>query len=624
MLVTYGGAYQPTYFLIDSSGNIISKLAYSNGGGYLVNQVMPQLNLYGNKLSVGYLFKDLLAAVNKTQGIANVAGVYSQTGINLASFALNDVVLTSEIGSNLHISGGFMWMYDGVKVVEHGFHVWPEDITATPAASGGSMADQTYFYQVTYEWTDNQGNIHRSAPSVPMSAAVSGGGGSGSVVLKIPTLRLTYKISNKVRIVIYRWSTAQQSYYRITSITAPTLNDPSADSVSYTDTQADSAILGNDLIYTTGGVLENIAAPGFVDVSLFKSRLVGVSAEDPNLLWISKPVVQSTPVEMSDLLTLYVAPTTGAQGSTGKTNFTVPMDDKIIIAKDDAFYYVTGNGPDITGANNDFSEPIFITSTVGSNNKKSVVMIPSGLMFQSDKGIWLLGRDLSTIYIGSPVEAFNQYEVLSALSVPGTNQVRFTLNNGITLMYDYFYNQWGTFVGIPAISSTLWNGLHTFLNSQGKIMQETPNFYLDGSKPVLVSFQTGWFNFAGLQGYERAYFFYLLAEFLSPHKIRIGIAYDYAPVPSQNVLISPDNYNNVLGNDTPLGQGSPLGGTPTLEQWRVFFQQQRCQAFQITLNEVFDSFYGVPASAGLTISGLNLVFGIKKGFFPAMAKNSAG
>jgi hypothetical protein len=165
MLVTYGGAYQPTYFLIDSSGNVISKLAYSNGGGYLINQVLASANVFDSTFKVGYLFKDLLAASNKTQG-ASVAGIYSQTGINLASFELNNSVNTSEIGNNLHISGGFLWMYDGVKAVEHGFHLWPEDITAVGSIAAGSLAVQQYYYQVCYEWTDNQGNIHRSAPSV--------------------------------------------------------------------------------------------------------------------------------------------------------------------------------------------------------------------------------------------------------------------------------------------------------------------------------------------------------------------------------------------------------------------------------------------------------------------------
>ena len=83
---------------------------------------------------------------------------------------------------------------------------------------------------------------------------------------------------------------------------------------------------------------------------------------------------------------------------------------------------------------------------------------PQGLMFEfaSEAGnqIWTLGRDLSTQYTGAPVEGLTtNATVKSAVNVPGTNQVRFTLDTGITLMYDYYYQQWGTFVNIPAISS---------------------------------------------------------------------------------------------------------------------------------------------------------------------------
>ena len=99
-------------------------------------------------------------------------------------------------------------------------------------------------------------------------------------------------------------------------------------------------------------------------------------------------------------------------------------------------------------------------------------------MFQSDKGIWLLGRDLSTSYIGAPVQSLTlNATVLSALNIPATNQVRFTLDSGITLMYDYYYSQWGTFTGVPGISSTLYQSLHTYINSFGQVFQETPGLY---------------------------------------------------------------------------------------------------------------------------------------------------
>ena len=533
-MVTYGGAYQPSYFLIDSSGNIITKLAYSNGGGYPATQVLPGVNLSGSQIQVGYLFKSLLTSVNKSQGVANVAGIYSQTGINLVTYDINSTPMaTAEIGNNLHMGGGFLWMYDGTRPVEHNFHVWPEDIGVTTAGAGGSITAQQYYYQVVYEWTDAQGNIHRSSPSVPMGQVTVGATSTNTI--KVPTLRLTYKTAaSKVRIVIYRWSTAQQNYYQITSITSPLMNDTSVDSVTYDDTAADSAILGNQLLYTTGGVVENIAMPSIAGLTLFKSRLVAIDAEDKNLLWYSKQVIDSTPVEPSDLFTIYVAPTAGAQGSTGPNTAISAMDDKLIIFKRNALYYLTGNGPDNTGAQNDFSEPAYITSTAGCTNQKSIVFTPQGLMFQSDKGIWLLGRDLSTSYIGAAVERYNDDTVLSAVNVPGTNQVRFTLDSGVTLMYDYFFGQWGVFQGIPGISSTLYQNLHTYVNSVGAVYQETPGSYLDGTNPVVMSFTTGWMSLAGLQGFERAYYFYLLGTYITPHKLSIGIAYDFNPSITQN------------------------------------------------------------------------------------------
>jgi len=620
----YSSPEQPTYFLINGSGGVVAKLAYSNGGGYYTTGI-PGVTVIDNTAHIAYLIKDLLIPVNKSQDADSSSAVYTQTGVNLASFTMTpSQIVSSEIGNDLHITGGFLWMYDGYEPVEHGFHLYPDNVGVTTATGSGSITAQQYYYVATYEWADNQGNIFRSAGSIPV--AITTTTASSTNTIKIPTLRLTYKTANPVKINLYRWSTAQQTYYSVASTSVPTLNDTSTDSVTFTDTQADSAIIGNSILYTTGGVVENIAAPAVDVTTLYKSRLFAIAAEDKNVLWYSKQVIQGTPVEMSDLFTLYVAPTAGAQGNTGPMRCLSALDDKLVIFKDNAIYYVVGNGPDNTGANNDFSEPTFITSTVGCANQHSIVFMPQGLMFQSDKGIWLLGRDLSTQYIGAPVESYTDgATVVSALNIPGTNQVRFTLDTGVTLMYDYYYGQWGTFANIPGISSTLYQDRHTFLNERGQVYQETPGSYQDGSQPVLMRFQMPWANLAGLQGYERAYFFYLLGTYLSPHKLYITIGYDYQEGPSQAVTITPDNYSAPYGGDSLYG-GSPVnGGASAVEQWRVFFKQQKCQAFQITIREIFDATIGtgVPG-AGFTLSGLNLVIGGKKGYRPQPNKNSAG
>lgn len=636
-LAAYQSSYQPSYFLVKSGStesfpDAPMRLAYQNGGGYLTTG-LPNVSVLDTIAFVPYRFKDLIEAVNKETNPPSgtqVGGIYSQTGINIASINFStDYINTSEIGKTLNFGGGILWTHDGQYPTENNFLLYPDMDTANPAeaaiwsATGGSIAakpdsvtnTKAYYYVVTYEWTDNTGNAYRSAPSVPIWVTTTGSGTSGSITLKIPTLRITYKVGTRpAKIVIYRWSVAQQNYYQVTSISSPTLNDTTVDYITYIDTSADATILGNNLLYTTGGVIENIAPPSFNLVTLFDNRLWLVDSEDQNLLWFSKQVIEATPVEMSDLLTMYVSPTTGSQGSTGPITAIAPLDDKLIIFKNNAIYYVNGSGPDNTGANNQYSQPIFVTSTVGCANQKSIVFMPQGLMFQSNKGIWLLDRGLNTSYIGAEVEEFNTAVVNSALNIPETNQVRFSLDTGVTLMYDYFYQQWGTFTGIPMVSSCIYDGVQTFIKDNADVFQENPGSYLDGSLPVLMQFTTGPIRLGELQNYQRAYTMFLLGSYKSPHKLYCTITYDYDQNPSQADLLVPDNYSTNYSDgleQSPYGQQQQYGGMGHLEHFRIFLQRQRCMAVAFSVQEIFDPTLGVEAGAGLTLSGINVVCGFK-------------
>lgn len=689
-LAVYNSTFQPSYFLINGDGHIISRLAYGNSGPYCTTG-LPNVTLDGDIAKISYLFKATIQAVNPTQGAASAAGVYSQLGVNIATFDFTPTyILTSEIGQNLNITGGFITSYDGVTPVEQNFFLYPEDIeinnpsaiaitgdttngepvienissftnvvvgmnvtgtgidsdsviiaidennstitlnkdaTATNSSVSlslsGSVADQQYYYQVTYEWSDNQGNTFRSTPSIPKTITTSGTG--DFVTLDIPTLRLTYKIENPVKIVVYRWSVAQQNYYQTTSLTAPLLNDPTVDYVTFVDIHSDAQIIGNNLIYTTGGVLEDMAPPASSIMTLFNNRLWLVDSEDRNLLWFSKPVIEATPVEMSDLLTRYVAPSTASEGSTGPVTAIYPMDDKLVTFKRNALGYISGTGPDNTGSNSSYSDFNLINSVVGCDNPQSIVLTPQGLMFQSTKGIWLLGRDLSTQYIGAPVETLTMgATVLSAINIPDTNQIRFTMDTGITLMYDYYYQQWGSFTNVPALSSTVYQNLHTYINSLGQVFQESPGQYLDNTSPVLMSFTTSWFALAGLQGFERFYQMYLLGTYKSPFKLNVSLAYDYNESLTQSTTVLPESPQGPWGSDKLWGSSSPWGGPSKVFEARVFPQTQKCESFQISVSESYDPQYGIMPGAGLTLSGLNLVIGTKRGFRTSSSKRSFG
>lgn len=624
-LASYQSAYQSTYFLLDFSGRIVLKLAAGNGAGYYT-QGLPGVSQVGNVVRIPYLIRNRIQAVNKSQGVASVGGIFAQVGVNLATIDLDSSSLnlnSVEIGDNLNITGGQLWAYDGSTVTEQGFHLYPDYIETTTSTSGGSMGAGTYYYAVTYEWADNSGNVNRSAPSIPVSRTTTGG--ASTVTINVPTLRATLKKTTPVKICIYRWSVAQQTYYEVTSIAAPTLNDTTVDSIAFVDTKSDAQIIGNNILYTTGGVLENIGSPALHAITLYQSRVFGINAEDRNQLVYSKVVLESTPVEMSDLLTLYVSPTTASQGSTGVMEALAPLDDKLILFKASAIYYINGSGPDNLGTSANYSEPTFVTATVGCDNQRSIVFVPNGLMFQSQKGIWILGRDLSTTFIGADVEDYtNGATVLSAVNVPDTNQVRFTLDSGVTLMYDYFFNEWGTFTNVPAISSTLYQGLHTYVNARGGVLQETPDLYLDGSKPVLLGFKTAWLKTAGLQGYQRAYFAYLLGVYKSPYTLDVAISYDYIDSPTQTVTVVPENRSSTWGSESVWGGGGDWGGAGGVEQAKIHLTQQKCEAVQLTVREVYDATQGYAAGAGLTLSGITMIIGVKSGHAKLKPSRSFG
>jgi hypothetical protein len=624
-LSAYSSPYQPTYFLIDgANGNVVAEVAYENGGGYLANGLPSvSVNTTNSTASVGYLYKDLIQAISNANaaGTSVVGGIYSQTGINQATFTIGGAatITATEMAGNLNISGGFLWGYDGTQTTEQGFFLYPDSVESTANAStGGFMGAYKYWYQVVESWTDSRGNIFYSAGSIPVLVDLSGSGtATNTVTLAGPNLRLTYK--QNVKHNIYRYSTNQPEWFLVQSVATPLLNSTTADSWSYTDTLADASISGNQLLYTTGGVVEDTGGPSFVSTFTFDDRLFGIYSEDRNLVGFSKQIIEGTPVELSDLLTLYVAPSLGAQGPTGALACGAAMDDKAILFKPTALYYINGTGPDNTGSNSQYSQPTFITSMVGCSNQASIVFQPNGLMFEfasaAGNQIWLLGRDLGTRYIGDAVEGLTLgANILSAVSIPGTNQVRFDLDSGIRLMYDYFFDKWSVHTN-NSVSSTLYQGLHTYISPTGLVFQETPDAYLDGSTPVLMQFTTGWISPSGLQGYQRAYWFYFLGQYLSPHKIQLGIAYDYNPYATQFPLISPNNYAGAYGSG-PYGGQSPYGGPGQLEQWKIYLTQQRCQAFQIQFQEIYDPSFGVPPGAGLSVSGLNLVFGQKKGYVP--------
>lgn len=405
-----------------------------------------------------------------------------------------------------------------------------------------------------------------------------------SVTLTLPTLKLTAKTN--VSIALYRTAVNGTVFYRTTSPTALTYSDPTANSILYVDTVGDGDLVGNEQLYTTGGEVENISIPAVSVATTFKSRAIAVLSENPLSWWYAKQVIPGVPVEFSDLFVSNVDSRIGSITAVGV------LDEKIIFFGPNTKYFTVGEGPSPSGSNNDFSSAQHITGSTGSSNQASILEVPIGLMYQDlSKGIYLLDRSLQEQYIGKDVEAYNSQVVTSAQTVPGTTSVRFTLDSGTVLNYNWFENQWSTDpLASAAVSSTLFQNKFTYITSAGSILTQSTGF-TDGAAFIPLSLTTGWMSFAGVQGFERVRRLLILGNYKSAHTLNIQIYTDFNDVaPSQTVAI-------------------PVTSDPGVYQYRIHLAQQKCESIKIKIYDSQTPTYG----EGFSISSMAFEVGVKRG-----------
>ncbi len=606
------GAYQSTLqstdftFLIANSQIlstpvIVAKETPSVGGGLQTNGMIPETVT----LSSG-VFKFANLQAGKIISEANT--VFSILGVNSTKliFTPSDNFVNTQQANTLLIVGGILQSYDGVSVVETGFHLYPEDVVYTPGGSG-SLGTGTYQYMVQYEWTDNNGQIYRSAPSVPTSVQVTAG---QAVSITGPMLRLTAKVAPRTApsIVIYRTAANGITFNRVTSTLAPLLNNTTQDTFTFVDSLSDTAASSNELNYTEGGVLANIAPPANAIITTYNDRVFLAGLSDKLLMWYSQSVVDNSnsntiPPQFCAELNISCDPRGGDISALGLLN------NALIIFKQTNIFALQGNGPDATGNNNDFGDPSLITSDVGCINDNSVVIMPQGLMFQSEKGIYLLDQSLTLSYIGAPVEAFNSYTITSSTLNPNANQVIFCTAQGTALVYDYYMQQWSTWTNHYALDSAVYNGNFCFVNKIGQVYVQNQNKFTDGSVPVYMSFTLPNLAFAGIQDYQRVYRVFILGTYKGPHTLNVSVAYDYNDNYTQFTTINPSANVSTWGSDQYWGQNPYWGGQYQIYEFRVDFAIQKCTAIRLMIADNQTSVY----NEGYAISSIVFEVGTMPG-----------
>lgn len=609
----YESALQSTYFLLDQYGTIVTKYANQTAAGVLETGVLPTSNIVDDTVHLASLFRNRL---REDEGEPTRV-FYSTTGISVSvvNFIPESPYSNAELADALHICAGLLKVYDGSTVSEHGFNAFPETLAlASTATTGGFMSDGSYGYKAVYRWTDNSGKDHFSAPTAStLEVALSGGGTTQTATITVPTLRLTEKTN--VVIDLYRTEDAGTQYYKITSTLSPLANDATVDTLTFIDTLADATLIGRELLYTTGGVIENISAPAAYQVCTYGGNRLAIIGEDLSRVFLSKETTEGTPVEWTDLFYRNV------DQAGGPLTAIAPIGEKLAVFSAGSCFYIAGQGPNNLGQQDFFSEPEIIAADIGCTSPSSLVLIPTGLMFKSRKGIYHLSGGLALEYTGARVEAYNGETITGATIVGALNQVRFLLSESTALVYNYNLDRWATFENHGGLSSVAIEDEYYYLREDGAIYQENRTSYSDAGSPIKMRIETAWLSFVTLQGFQRAYKAMLLGDYKSEHKLRVKVAYDFKEAWIQEALIDPTDFVSApaYGAESPYGSGTPYGGSGALYQARLDFKQQKCESMRLSIEDS-----QADAGEGLSLSAITLWVGAKEGANPTAAGSSFG
>lgn len=524
--------------------------------------------------------------------------------LGLSSFTIDFVdparALTTEALGETFICGGIISHYDGLRVTENNFLLFPHIKSATPGAvGGGGMDDGVRSYIVIFESGDARGNVDRSTTSIPASATTAAGAGNGKVTLVIDHLTMTSVgwsvLMQGGTVSIFRTANGGTTYRYLTSVAM----DATTANFTYVDQAQDSAIASNRILYTAGGVVDREPGLPSKQITVHRNRTWGATSADPKLLCYSGEMSPGEGVWFSSNQQVRI-------DAGGSVNAIKSLDDKLVAFKSDRIYKYVGSGLNELGQNSDLSPPIQVSTDCGCEDPRSVVATADGIMFRSAKGIQLLSRGEAVSYIGVPVELYTDQssDIVAAVMLTDAREVRFEI--GQKLVYNYHTQAWTTHVNyadIAAVDAIVVGGVYHWATSAGNVYRENDTFLDPLGTYIVTTIELGWFAPAGKQGLARCRSILVLADYIADHALTMELAL---------------NYSNSF-TQTKTWSRTTLTGLP-LEQTSMPLSVQKAEAYRIRISDAADG--GTPG-AGFHLRGFTLHAAAKRGTFRGRMSSAA-
>jgi hypothetical protein len=523
-----------------------------------------------------------------------------KTSLRTIDFSASKINQQLEMVGKSNIFNGQPAYYDGADLSELGFLQSPLIMGMVSDTTGGFLSNGTYQVLAIYRYQDASGDMFHSALSNISGATVPLVLSGGTSTQRLRFILYTPLIStkNNVEVMIYVKKGSDQFALNQSFFITPGNGLNSGPFDVYVKTYS-TAISGSTIpdyylyangTFAAGGDYPTAPLPDSVAAAIYEDRVFTISRDDQNSIAYSQQRLQGYGLEFSkDIFYIDVYDKRGVYED--KLTSMMAMDGRLFIFKERSILYIVGSGPSRANTQNDLSSPQLVTTDVGCIAAKSLVLVPEGIMFMSDKGIYLLTRKLQVEYLGSAVERFNANTVTSAVLLEKVNEVRFTTLEGELLIYNYLSKAWSWFTDLPAAGACIWKGKYTLLLTDGRVLTEssTHKKIIDGvtQTEIVQTISTPWLRLDGEQGWEKVYEVLVLGTYKSPHQLKASVYYDYELYTDEEYLIDPldaSDYNlTVKPTNNEIESGVKTNG---VYQFRIDMIRKNCQAFRIVVQDV--------------------------------------
>lgn len=633
---------QNTFFVMDCTSIVAKVVARALYGGYGVAALNNNPPRVSTACSTPALSAGGFAIACTERTLLSFVGGFnvSPTGVVRLTLTPNSTVapIKGQLGESTYFAGGNIAEYDGAGVSESSFALFPEGISVEVVAGGGAMTAGVHQVVVIAEYVDNMGQRHQSSPSLAVSATTAA---NDRLRVRVPSLLLSQK--SGIRLVAFITQAAGLSFNRVGTIGLGNMGTANDTTLAFTTLalidQSDATYASNELLYTqpnqAGTTLPNLAPAPATALGVHQNRLFFDKADQQGQYGYSQQYINNVGLQFNPALGGSV------DSSAGAIVGWASMDEKVILFCVNKPFVIYGTGPTPSGGFSNYTDPQEVSADVGCVDARSILKMPHGIVFKSQKGWYMLGRDLIVRYIGAGVEAYNANPVSSAVLLADRQECRFASSSGTQLVYCYELSdpdgdgQWSTSTITAGaspylIADALWwgtGGYYVSVSLTQGLNKDTAGVYLDvpgtsaTAAAIVTTARTSFLHPGPLESFQRVRWLYMTGSGTinagtSSPTTRIVVDFDDA---YGEVAPGSYHFDVVWGSSAGL---SPVAGMPI--DFRTKLRRQKCKSVAFTIIDTPTWTGAANANAGINWQALALDVGMKRGLNKLQASQTVG